>query len=145
MIMALAIAACPLLLGFADEAPPPPAPVIVAQFLGFAPTQASQFQQLLQNLQAAVIGLQQQIGPRQQALDSLLNTPQPDPAAVGGLLLEIHALQQQIAQALQTYHQNFQALLTSGQMAKTQAVIQASQLLPAVAAFTQVRLIDPPQ
>ena len=65
VLMGLAIAVGPLLSGFADEAPqPPPAPVIVAQFLGFSDTQAAQFQQLLQSLQATVGGLQQQIGPK---------------------------------------------------------------------------------
>jgi|SRR5579864_158538 Spy/CpxP family protein refolding chaperone len=142
----LVIAVCPLLSGFADEAPqPPPAPAIVTQFLGFSDTQAAQFQQLLQSLQAAVGGLQQQIGPKQQALESLLNTAQPDPATVGELLLEIHALQQQIGQALESYHEGFLALLTSDQKQKTQAVVQAVQLLPAVKAFAEVRLIEPPR
>ena len=144
-LMVLAIAVGPLLSGFADEAPQPPAPVIVAQFLGFSDTQAAQFQQLLQSLQATVGGLQQQIGPKQQALDSLLSTAQPDPATAGELLLEIHALQQQLGQALQSYHESFLALLTSDQMQKAHAVVQAAQLLPAVRAFAEVRLIEPPR
>jgi Spy/CpxP family protein refolding chaperone len=144
--LTLAIAVCPLLSGLADEAPqPPPAPAIVAQFLGFSDVQATQFQQLLQSLQATVGGLQQQIGPKQQALDSLLSTAQPDPAIAGGLLLEIHALQQQLGQALQSYHESFLALLTADQKQKTQAVVQAAQLLPAVRAFAEVRLIEPPR
>ena len=144
--MALAIVAAPLLFGLADEAPqPPPAPAIVAQFLGFSDAQAAQFQQLLQSLQATVGGLQQQIGPKQQTLDSLLSTAQPDPATAGKLLLEIHALQQQLGQAFQSYHESFLALLTSDQMQKTQAVVQAAQLLPAVRAFAEVRLIEPPR
>ena len=145
-LMGLAIAVGPLLSGFADEAPqPPPGPVIVAQFLGFSDTQAAQFQQLLQSLQATVGGLQQQIGPKQQALDTLLSTAQPDPATAGKLLLEIHALQQQLGQALQSYHESFLALLTSDQMQKAHAVVQAAQLLPAVKAFAEVRLIEPPR
>ena len=59
--MALAIGVFPLLSGFADE--PPPAPAIVAQFLGFSDSQAAQFQQLLQSLQATAGGLQQQMVP----------------------------------------------------------------------------------
>src|SRR5216684_1196891 len=145
-LMGLAIAVGPLLSGFADEAPqPPPAPVIVAQFLGFSDTQVAQFQQLLQSLRATVGGLQQQIGPKQQTLDSLLSTAQPDPATAGELLLEIHALQQQLGQALQSYHESFLALLTSDQMQKAHAVVQAAQLLPAVKAFAEVRLIEPPR
>jgi Spy/CpxP family protein refolding chaperone len=142
---ALAIAVCSCVSGFADEAPQaPPAPAIVVQFLGFSDTQAAQFQQLLQTLQASVGGLQQQLSPKQQSLDSLLNNAQPDPAAVGGLMLQIHALQQQLAQAVQAYHDNFLALLTSEQKQRVQAVVQAAQLLPAVRAFAEVRLIEPP-
>ncbi len=110
--MAFAIAVCPLLCGFADEVLQPPGPVIVVQFLGFSDTQAAQFTQLLQTLQATAGGLQQQIGPKQQALVTLLS---------------------------------FLALLTSDQRQKTQAVVQAAQLLPAVKAFAEVRLIEPPR
>jgi Spy/CpxP family protein refolding chaperone len=141
----LAIVVAPLLFGFAEAPQPPPAPAIVAQFLGFSDAQAAQFQQLLQNLQATVGGLQQQIGPKQQALENLLSTAQPDPATAGKLLLEIHALQQQVGQALQSYHESFLALLTSDQKQKTQAVVQAAQLLPAVRAFAEVHLIEPPR
>jgi len=146
-IMALAVAVCPLftLSGFADEAPQPPAPAIVVHFLGFSDQQAAQFRQLLQNLQETAGGLQQQIGPKQQALDTLLSTAQPDPATVGKLLLEIHALQQQFGQTVQSYHESFLALLTPDQMQKTQAVVQAAQLLPAVKAFAEVRLIEAPR
>ena len=146
-IMALAIAAFPLTFsGFADEAQqPPPAPAIVAQFHGFSDHQAAQFRQLLQNLQETAGELQQQIGPKQQALDTLLSTAQPDPATVGKLLLEIHALQQQFGQTVQSYHESFLTLLTSDQKQKTQAVVQAAQLLPAVRAFAEVRLIEPPR
>src|ERR1700682_354970 len=98
--MALAIAVFPLTFsGFADEAPqPPPAPVIVGQFPGSSDTQAAQFKQLLQSLQTTAGGLQQQIGPKQQSLDTLLSAAKPDPATVGQLLLDIHALQQQLGQ-----------------------------------------------
>lgn len=146
--MAFAMAVCPLLTlsGFADEAPqPPPAPAIVVHFLGLSDTQAAQFRQLLETLQTTAGGLQQQIGPKQQVLDALLSTAQPDPATVGKLLVEIHALQQQFGQAVHSYHESFQALLTSEQMQKTQVVAQAAQLLPAVKAFAEVRLIEPPR
>ena len=142
--MAFVITLCPL-CGFADEAPQPPAPVIVVQFLAFSDTQTAQFTQILQTLQATAGGLQQQIAPKQQTLDTLLNSAQPDAATVGRLLLEIHLLQQQFGQAVQTYHENFLALLTSDQKQKIQAVAQAAQLLLAVKAFAEVRLIEPPR
>ena len=60
-------------------------------------------------------------------------------------MLQIHALQQQLGQAFQTYHENFLAMLTPEQKQRAQAVVQAAQLLPAVRAFAEVHLIEPPR
>ena len=139
--MVLTIACIPWLL----PAQEPPAPAVVAGFLGFSDSQGTKFGQLLGALQTTVGALQQQIVPRQQALERVLSADQPDPAAVGRLVLEIRAIQKQVGQALQSYHENFLALLTQEQKEKTQAVVGAAQLLPAVKAFAQVRLLDPPQ
>ncbi len=143
----LAIALCQALAGLAAEElqGPPPAPVIVGQFLGFSDAQASQFQKLLESLQSAIGGLEQQMMSRQQRLDTLLGAETPDPAAAGALLLEIRALQKQAGRAFDAYHEAFLALLTAEQKQKVQAVAQAAQLLPAVRAFAEVRLIEPPR
>ena len=128
----------------AQEPQAPPAPAVVAQFLGFSESQAARFVQLLQNLQAAVTPIEQQIVARQQQIEKLLNTEPPDPAAIGMLLVQIHALQKQAEHAIQGYHDGFVALLSLEQQQKTQAVTQAGQLLPAIRAFAEVRLIEPP-
>ena len=146
MLMVLTIACGPLLsLSRGEEAQAPPAPAIMAGFLGFSDTQAARFGQLLQGLQSTVGPLQQQMMAQQKALDTVLSADQPDPAAVGKLVLTVRALQKQIGQAFQSYHEGFLALLTQEQKEKTQAVIGAAQLLPAVRAFAEVHLLDPPQ
>jgi len=144
--LTLALAAGPWRSGLAaQDRQAPPAPVIAIQFLGLSETQAGRFQQLIQNLGAAVGGLEQQISLRQQRMERLLNNDPPDPASVGSLLLEIRTLQKQAGQILQSYHESFLALLTSEQQEKVRMVIQAGQLFPAVRAFAELRLTEPPR
>ena len=123
----------------------PPAPALVAQFLGFSDSQTAQFQELLQNLQSSIGPLQQQAAAAQQSLEQLANSDNPDPAAIGARLLAIRAIQKQFQAALDSYHKLFAALLTTDQTQKVGAVNQAGHLLPAVNAFAQLQLIAPPQ
>ena len=123
----------------------PPAPALVAQFLGFSESQTAQFQKLLQNLQSNIGPLQQQAAAARQSLEQLANSDNPDPAAIGARLLAIRAIHHQIQAALDSYHKLFAALLTRDQMQKVEAVTQAGVLLPAVNAFAQLQLLVPPQ
>ena len=144
MLIVLSIA-CATFLARAQDPQMPPAPAIVAGFLGFTDAQGTKFGQLLGALQTSVGPLQQQMVVQQKALESVLSADQPDPAAVGRLVLTVRALQKQVGQAFQSYHDGFLAMLTQDQREKTQAVMGAAQLLPAVRAFAEVHLIDPPQ
>lgn len=125
-----------------DQCPPPPA--VVAAFLGFSEAQTEQFGTSLNRFQTTLRALQEQIAVQQQQLNILLGQPQADPAAVGKLVLQIHALQQQVAQAIQNYQSLFAGLLTPEQKQKIQEVTLASQLQPAVGAFVALYLVPPP-
>ncbi|HEV3198732.1 MAG TPA: hypothetical protein VGZ73_12510 [Bryobacteraceae bacterium] len=124
---------------------PPPAPAVIAQFLGFSDSQTVQFLGAVQGLQNRIGPLQQQAAAAQQSLDQLVNSDNPDPAALGARLLAVRAIQKQILAALDSYHKLFVSLLTTGQMQKVQAVAQAGELLPAVNAFAHMQLLTPPQ
>ena len=124
------------------QCPPPPA--VVATFLGFTDAQAQQFGILLNQFQTTVHTLQEQIAALQQQLNTLLGQPRPDPAAVGKLVLQIHALEQQVEQAIQNYHELFANLLTPEQKQKIEGVTVASQLQPVVGAFVTLYLVPPP-
>jgi len=126
------------------EAPAPPAPVIVATFLQFSPQQAAQFQELLKQFFAAVVPLEQQKQLVQKQLDQLLAGPGPDPAAIGKLVLFLHALDLQEQHAIQGFQQIFSGLLTTEQIEKVQAVTLAAQLEPVVGAFEALYLVAPP-
>ncbi len=119
-------------------------PAVVASFLGFTETQAAQFGDLLGLFQTTLHGLQEQIAARQAQLEVLLDQPNPDPAIVGGLFLQIHSLQRQVAQVIQGFQRQFASLLTDEQRQKVQAVTQASQLQPVVGAFVVLYLAPTP-
>ncbi len=127
-----------------DATPPPPPPVVVAAFLDLTPAQAAQFQALLSQFLGTLQALEAQVNAREQVLQQLLNAPNPNPPAIGMVVLQIHALEQQQAQAVQGFQQAFVSLLTPDQVQKVQAVAQAAQLVPVVGAFQSLYLIPGP-
>ena len=119
-------------------------PAVVEAFLGFADTEAVEFGELLNQFQTTLRGLQEQIAARQTQLEMLLSQPNPDPANIGGLFVQINALQKQVAQATRSLQTQFAILLTDEQKQKVRVVTQASQLQPVVYAFVALNLVPAP-
>ncbi len=117
-----------------------PSPIqIVVQFLQLRPDQVQELGQLLQARQATVDPLLQGIQQRVQQLEALLNSG-GSPADVGTLVIQIHALQQQVAQVQQAFLSNFASLLDPDQQQRLEAVRIAAQLQPVLPAFQQLYL-----
>jgi hypothetical protein len=112
---------------------------VVAEFLQLRPGQVSELEQLLQARQAALVPLFQTAQAMTQQLAILLNTG-GNPAQVGVLVIQIHALQQQMAQAQQAFLTQFAATLDTDQLQKLQAVRIAAQLQPILPAFQPIFL-----
>jgi hypothetical protein len=112
---------------------------VVAEFLQLSPGQVSELQQLLQARQTAVVPLFQTAQALIQQLGVLLNSG-GNPAQVGTLVIQIHALQQQMAQIQQTFLTQFAAILDAEQQQKLQAVLIAAQLQPILLAFQPIFL-----
>ena len=112
---------------------------IVAQFLQLSPGQVSELQQLLQARQTALVPLFQTAQALIQQLSVLLNSG-GNPAQVGTLVIQIHALQQQMAQTQQAFLTQFTAILDPEQQQKLQAVQIAAQLQPILPAFQPIFL-----
>ncbi len=74
-----------------------------------------------------------------QQLSVLLNSG-GNPAQVGTLVIQIHALQQQMAQTQQAFLTQFTAILDPEQQQKLQAVQIAAQLQPILPAFQPIFL-----
>jgi len=112
---------------------------VVADFLQLRPGQVSELEQLLQARQASLVPLFQTAQSLIQQLGNLLNSGR-NPAQVGVLVIQIHALQQQMAQAQQGFLSQLVAILDTEQLQKLQAVQVAAQLQPILPAFQPIFL-----
>jgi hypothetical protein len=112
---------------------------VVAEFLQLRPGQVSELEQLLQARQTTLVPLFQTAQALTQQLAVLLNSG-GNPAQVGILVIQIHALQQQMAQAQQAFLTQFVAILDAEQLQKLQAVQIAAQLQPILPAFQPIFL-----
>ena len=112
---------------------------VVADFLQLQSGQVSELEQLLQARQATLVPLFQTAQALIQQLGNLLNSG-GNPAQVGILVIQIHGLQQQMAQAQQSFLTQFVAILDQEQLQKLQAVQIAAQLQPILPAFQPVFL-----
>ena len=112
---------------------------VVAEFLQLRPGQVSELEQLLQARQTTLVPLFQAAQALTQQLAVLLNSG-GNPAQVGVLVIQIHALQQQMAQAQQAFLAQFVAILDAEQLQKLQAVQIADQLQPILPAFQPIFL-----
>ena len=112
---------------------------VVAEFLQLTPGQVSELGQLLQARQATLVPLFQTAQTLIQQLGALLNSG-GNPAQVGAIVIEIHALQQQMAQAQQAFLTQFTAILDAEQLQKLQAVQIAAQLQRILPAFQPIFL-----
>ncbi|HEY4980029.1 MAG TPA: hypothetical protein VII25_12750 [Candidatus Acidoferrum sp.] len=117
-----------------------PSPLqIVVQFLQLQPTQQTILGELLQARQTAVTPLFLGIAQREQQVEALLASG-GNPAQVGVLVIQIHALQQQIMQVQQAFLTNLANLLDQEQQQRLAAVRVATQLQPVVPAFQILQL-----
>ena len=112
---------------------------LVAEFLQLQPAQITELEQLLQTRQATLVPLFQAAQSLIQQLGILLNSG-GNPAQVGAVVIQIHALQQQMTQAQQTFLTQFLAILDAEQLQKLQAVQVAVQLQPILPAFQPIFL-----
>ena len=124
----------------AEGNPDAPAPIQVAvQFLQLQPAQQPVFGELLQARQTAVAPLFQGIAQREQQIEALVQSG-GNPAQIGILMLQIHALQQEIMQIQQAFLENLANLLDQDQQQRLAAVGLAAQLQPVVPAFQALQL-----
>jgi hypothetical protein len=112
---------------------------VVAAFLQLQPGQVNALEQLLQGRQATLVPLVQTTQALIQQLGILLNSG-GNPAQVGALVFQIHAVQQQMGQVQQAFLTQFTGILDAEQLQKLQAVQIAAQLQPILPAFQPIFL-----
>lgn len=123
----------------------PPAIQIVGRFLQLSEDQLHQFETLLTQRRDTIRGIAEQIRPLEEQLRNLLNSNNPDPAAVGRLVLQIHGLQQEIRQAQENFLTAFRNLLNDEQRGRVAGVQRAARLVPVIGAFARLGLLPPPR
>lgn len=148
LLIALALAA--FALPVAAQEGPPPGPFVdeafrgVAAFLQLDESQAAAWTALLEDRGAAARPLHDAAAAVQAELEALLATADPDPTAVGELVLERRSLGEQLAEVNQTYVAGFEALLSEDQTARLGFVRRAARVRPVIPAFERMGLLAPP-
>jgi len=118
-----------------------PSPLqIIVQFFQLTPGQQDQLGQLLQARQAAIPPLLAQIQPLTQQLQSLLASG-GNPAAIGATVIQINALERQVAQHQQAFLTALVGILNPSQQQQFELVQIAVQLQPILPAFVQLALL----
>jgi len=112
---------------------------VIAAFLQLNSGQVNQLEQLLQARREALAPRIQQVQTLGQQLDALL-TSGGNPAQIGLTVIQIHELQQQIAQIQQAFLTQLIAMLDPDQLQRLHAIQIAAELQPILPAF---RLIFP--
>ena len=120
------------------ELPPPIA--FVSTFLQLSEAQTASLIGMIQSRDTAIRPIAEALQGKQQVLQSLLDTPNPDPSAVGTLMVEINAGQHQIATIAQSAAASFAATLTDEQKHRMDFVHQAEQVAPVIPAFKALGL-----
>jgi uncharacterized membrane protein len=132
--LVLAILYCPLLR--AEE------PIhFVAGFLQLSPDQIAALVTIIQTRDAALQPIAARLRADHESLGKLLDSPDPDPAAVGRLLLSIRTAQKQAETIAGDAAASFGKVLTPDQRDRLQFVRQAAQIEPLLPAFRAVGLL----
>lgn len=139
--LALVFLAFPVWAQESGELPFPHAREAVARFLELSPEQVAQWEALLATLRDTVAPLSQQLRSLEGQLAELLKQENPDPAAVGTLVIQIKGVKEAIGQAHREYVNGFEAMLNREQTAKLRFIRQAEKVQPLIPAFRAVHLV----
>ena len=131
-------------LGTAALAQTTPQPAELQAVLNLSDAQVQSLigirQQLPQSLQPVLATASQ----KQQALQQLLQSNAPDPAAVGSLVIALNNLGQQVQQIVNDSQAQSLAVLTQDQASKLQVLAQALQLQSPAAQAVALGLLNAP-
>jgi hypothetical protein len=126
----------------ADGAPTPPTDKVTT-YLALTSTQLTQLQQIRQDEFTANQTLHQQIADKESALRTALESTSPTAAELGGLMLDIKNLRDQLKQNRTKYQTQALALLNDVQKPKLQALQDAASLAPTIRQAEMLNLITP--
>jgi Spy/CpxP family protein refolding chaperone len=151
LIIAFAFTVLAVALPSAAQAPPGPdgpcrpgaAQHQIAVYLGLTDEQVAAWDVLIDDGQAAAAPVRDAIAAVQQELDELLAGNDPDPMAVGGLVIQRRDLGQQLADIERGYVEGVEGLLDEQQVARYRFIRRAERAEPLFPAFRLLRLLPP--
>lgn len=114
---------------------------MVAEYLELTPEQGEAWRALMEGLKVQQQALADQLRPLEEQLRTALQAAEPDPAAIGALVLQIHTLRDQTQANEEAYRAAFETLLNEAQKQKLYVLRAASELAPLFPAFRDTRLI----
>jgi uncharacterized membrane protein len=118
-----------------------PAPIVfVTNFLQLSEDQTSVLISMIQTRDAALQPIAMKLHTDREALGKLLESPAADAAAIGRLIIEIHASEKLVGDVARSAAASFEEILTDDQRHRLQFVRQAVQIEPAIPAFKAVGL-----
>ena len=130
----------PLLASAQEPALPQPV-LVVANVLQLTEPQVRDLVKIIQDRDAAIRPIAENVHATRAELSALLGTATPDPMRVGELVIQMHNGEKRVAEISQTAAATFANTLTSEQQQRMQHVIQAAQIAPALPAFKALGLI----
>lgn len=129
----------------AQEVEPPPiveaARNQVARFLQLSDEQIASWDVIYQVHRDAEQPLQEALRALQEEIDALFESGAPDPAELGALMIERHALAEALHDVHVVYHEEFVALLDESQARRLGFIARADDVQQVIPAFKLFELI----
>ncbi len=115
----------------------------VIEFLALTPDQVAQWNVLIAVREQTIPPLREQLEAIEAQIKALLAQPNPDPAAVGALVIQAAPIRARIEAARAAYVDGFEAMLTGDQLAKLDFMRRAAKAAPLIPAFRLTGLLRP--
>lgn len=116
----------------------------VGRYLDLTEDQVTQVREILETTHASIEAIREEIRPLAESLHDELESGAPAPEAVGQLVIQIHALRDQIKGERQSAVDSIRSLLNDEQLQKVDHVVQAARLAPVIRAFRVLGMLPPP-
>ena len=128
---------------FAEEPPPivEAAHNQVVRFLNLSEEQIVAWHEIYQIHREAEKPLQEEIAVIQGMIDELFEAGDPDPYAVGELMIDRRELGEALIEVHVVYHEAFVALLDDGQLRRLRFIARADEVQKTIPAFKLFELI----
>jgi Spy/CpxP family protein refolding chaperone len=117
----------------------------VQEALGLTDGQLSQLRQMRREQAQASRPMAEQMRGKSQALRDAMTAPNPDPAQVGQMMVELKGLREQMRAARSGLNEKALAVLTPDQKTKLTTLSEAGKAAPAVRQARTLGLLAPPE